>query len=100
MGQIFYINQLHTPSFHIEFVKTESGFIVRLVDTGLGSCDFDSHNSLKLNFTNILGLCSIFVDCEFFLESNSPDILALCETKLNGLIGSGDFFVRGYLPLI
>ena len=65
-----------------------------------GSCDFDSYNSLKLNFTNILGLCSIFVDCESFLESNSPDILTLCETKLDGSIDSGNFFVRGYLPLI
>ena len=58
-----------------------------------GSCDFDSHNSLKLNFTNILGLCSIFVDCESFLESNSPDILTLCETNLDGSINSGNFFV-------
>ena len=38
--------------------------------------NFESHNSLKLRFTNILGLCLNFVDCESFLESNSPDILA------------------------
>ena len=36
------------------------------------------HNSLKLNFTSIRGLRSNFIDCESFLESNSPDILALC----------------------
>ena len=39
--------------------------------------NFESHNSLKLSFTNIRGLCSNFVDCKSFLESNSPDIL-LC----------------------
>ena len=34
------------------------------------------------------------------LESNSPDILALCETNRDGSIDSGNFSVRGYLPLI
>ena len=58
--------------------------------------NFESHNSLKLSFTNIRGL----VDCESFLESNSPDILALCEANLDDLIDSGNFFVRGYLSLI
>ena len=62
--------------------------------------NFESHNSLKLSFTNIRGLRSNFVDCESFLESNSPDILALCETNLDDSIGSGNFSVRGYLPLI
>ena len=57
------------------------------------------HNSLKLSFTNIQGL-SNFVDCKSFLESNSPDILALCETNLDDSIDSGNFSVRGYLPLI
>ena len=38
---------------------------------------FESHNSLKLSFANICGLRSNFVDCKFFLKSNSPDILAL-----------------------
>ena len=41
-----------------------------------------------------------FVDCESFLESNSPDILALCETNLDDSIDSGNFSVRDYLPLI
>ena len=45
--------------------------------------NFESHNSLKLNFTNIRGLRSNFVDCESFLELNTPDILALCETNLD-----------------
>ena len=62
--------------------------------------NFESHNSLKLSFMNIRGLCSNFVDCESFLESNSPDILALCESNLDDSIDSGNFSVRGYLPLI
>ena len=41
-----------------------------------------------------------FVDCESFLESNSPDILALCEIKLDDPIDSDNFSVRGYDPLI
>ena len=33
---LYYINQSCTPSFPIGMVKTESGFIVWLVETGLG----------------------------------------------------------------
>ena len=62
--------------------------------------NFESHNSVKLSFTNIRGLRSNFVDCESFLESNSPDILALCEANLDDSIDSDNFTVRGYLPLI
>ena len=62
--------------------------------------NFVSHNSLKLSVTNIWGLRSNFVDCKSFLESNSPDILALCETNLDDSIDSGNLSVRGYLPLI
>ena len=62
--------------------------------------NFESHNSLKLSFTNIRSLHSNFVDCESFLESNSPDILALCETNQDDSIDSGNFSVKGYLPLI
>ena len=40
------------------------------------------------------------MDCESFLESNSPDILAICETNLDDSIGSGNFSVRDYLPLM
>ena len=61
---------------------------------------FESHNSLNLSFTNIRGPPSIFVDCESFLKSNSPDILGLWETNLGDLIDSGNFSVRGHLPLI
>ena len=60
----------------------------------------EPHNSLKLSFTNIGGLRSNFVEYEFFLESNSHDILALCETNLDDSVDSGKLSVRGYLPLI
>ena len=62
--------------------------------------NFELHNSPKLGFTNIRGLRLNFVDCKSFLESISPDILAVCETNLDGSIDSGNFSVRGYLPLI
>ena len=57
------------------------------------------HNSLKLTSTNIWDLWSNVVNCGSLFESNSPDILALCERNWN-LIDSGNFSVRGYLPLI
>ena len=60
----------------------------------------ESRNSLTPSFTNIRGHRSNFVDCESFLESNSFDILALSETNLDDSIGSGNFSVRDYLPLI
>ena len=59
--------------------------------------NFESHNSQKLSFSNIQGLHSSFVDCESFLESNSPDILVQCETNLDDSTDSGNFSVRGYL---
>ena len=62
--------------------------------------NFESHNSLKLSFTNIRGLHLNFVDCESFLESNSPDILALCETNPDDSFDSGNFSVKDYLRLI
>ena len=62
--------------------------------------NFKLHNSLKLNFTNIWGLRSNFVDCESCFESNSPDILPLYQTNVDDSIDSGKFSMRGYLPLI
>ena len=52
---------------------------------------------LKLSFTNIRGLHSKFVNCKSFLQSNSPDVLALCD--LDDSNDSGNFSVMGYLPL-
>ena len=36
MGQMFYVDQLSLSSFSIGLLKTEFGFIVRSVETGLG----------------------------------------------------------------
>ena len=41
-----------------------------------------------------------FADCESFPESNSTDILALCDANLDDSIDLGNFSMRGYLPLI
>ena len=60
---------------------------------------FESHNLLKLSFTILQGLCLNVVECESFLELNSPDILDLCETNLYDSINSGNFSVRGYLSI-
>ena len=62
--------------------------------------NFALHNSLKLSFMNIWGLCLNFADCQSFRESNSPHIFALCKTDLDDSIDSDNFSVRGYLPLI
>ena len=42
----------------------------------------------------------LFEFCKSFLESNCPEILALCETNLDDSIDAGNFSVRGNLPLI
>ena len=65
-----------------------------ILSTACKPDSFESHNSLKLSFTNIWGLLLNFVDWESFLESNSPDILALCETNLDDSIDSDNFSLR------
>ena len=55
--------------------------------------NFESHNSLKLSFTNIRAFPSNFVDCESFLESNSHDILALYVTNLDDPFDRSNFSV-------
>ena len=74
--------------------------MMAILSKGCKPDNFESHNSLDLSFTNIRGLRSNFVEYESFLESNSPNILALCETNLDGLTDSGSFSVTGFLPLI
>ena len=71
-----------------------------ILSKGCKPDNFEKHNSLKLSFTNTRGLRSNFVKCESFLKSNSPDIFALCETNQDDSTDSGNFSVRGYLPLI
>ena len=86
----------HLSVFNLYFTR----WIIPILSKGCTPDNFESHNSLKLSFTNIRGPSSNFVDCESFLESNSPDILALCEANLDDSIESGNFSVTGYLPLI
>ena len=43
---------------------------------------------------NTEGLCSNFVECESYLESNSPEILTLCETNLDDSIDSENFSLK------
>ena len=62
--------------------------------------NFESHNSLKLSFSNIQSLYLNFVECGPFLELNSFDIFALRETNLDDSIDSGNFSMLAYLPLI
>ena len=71
-----------------------------ILSKGCKSDKFESHNSLKLSFIHVRGLCSNFAYCESFLEWSSPAILVLCQTNLDDSIESGNFPVRGYLPLI
>ena len=71
-----------------------------VISKGCKPNNFKSNNSLKLSFMNIQGPHSNFVECESILESNSPDIHALCETNLDDRIDFGNFSVRDYFPLI
>ena len=73
-----------------------------ILSKGCKSDNFESHKSLELSFMKsfIQIFVAFVVACKSFLESNSPDILALCETDLDDSIDSDNFFVAGYLPLI
>ena len=67
------------PAFN-QYLK--QWIIMSILSKGCKLDNFESHNSLKLSFINVWGLHLNFVECESFLESISPDILALCETNL------------------
>ena len=71
-----------------------------ILSKGCKPNNFESQNSLKLSFMTNCVFCSNFVECEAFVESNSPDILALCETNLDESTDFGNFSVVGYVPLI
>ena len=75
-------------------------WITAILSKGCKPDNFEPLNFLKHSFMNIWGVCSNFVEYESFLESNSRDILGLCETNLDDSIDSGNFSGRGYLPLI
>ena len=61
-----------------------------ILSKGCKPDNFESHNALKRR-----GFRSNFVECGSLLESNSSDILALCETNLDDSIDCGSFFVIG-----
>ena len=68
-------------------------WIMTILSKGCKPDNFEPHNSLKLSFTNIQGLHSNFHEREYFLESNSSDILDLCDTNLDDSIDSANFFL-------
>ena len=71
-----------------------------ILSKGCKPYNFESQNSLKLSVANIQGLRSNFIDCKSFLESYSPEIPPLFGTNLSDSNDSGNFSVRGCLPLI
>ena len=44
--------------------------------------------------------CANFFDCKYFFELNALGILALYEMNSDNPVDSGNFFVRGYFPLM
>ena len=89
-----------TCSLTFYFWSNFNSWIMIILSKGYKPDNFESQNSLKLSFENIWGFCLNFVECESFLESNSPDILALCQTHLDDSIDSGNIFVRVYLAIM
>ena len=86
----------HEPTAYLSVFDLFLTHDKAILSKGSKPVKFESHSSLKLSFANILGLRSNFVECESFLESNSPDILALCEANLDDSTDSGNFSVRCY----
>ena len=54
-------------------------FNLFLTSKGCKPDNFEPHPSMKFSLVNIWGLCSNFVECESFLESNFSDILAVWD---------------------
>ena len=73
-------------------------WIMAILSKGCKADNFEPHDSHS--YKSIWDLRSNFVECESFLELNSPDILALCKTNLDDSIDSGTFSATVYLPLI
>ena len=69
-------------------------WITVILSKGCKPDNLETQNLLKFSFTHICGLSSNFTEFESFLESNSPNILALCETNLDNSIDSGNFCDR------
>ena len=92
------VSRTHSLPFCFDLFLTQ--WIIAILSKGCKPDNFEWHNSQKLSFPNIWGLHLNFVESESFLQSNSLDILAHCETNLDDSINSGYFYVRDYLPLI
>ena len=75
-------------------------WIIAILSEGCKPENSEPQNSLKLSFTNSWGLRSNFVECESFFESNSSEILALCDTTLDNSIDSSNFCNSFQLSLI
>ena len=88
--------ELNWRNAHVHVNVYNAQWIMAILSKRFKPGNFELHNSLKLSFVNIWGLCSNFVDCESFRESNSLEILALCETNVDDSVDSGNFSVRGY----
>ena len=71
-------------------------WIMVILSKGYKPDNFEPQNSLKLSFTNFWGLCSNSVEYESFLESDSPAVLTLCETKLGWLNWFWQFLCEGW----
>ena len=94
--RLFYFTQCLTSFSSINHLHRIIRYITTILSNGCKPDNFD----VKLSFTNIWSLGSNFVESKSFLESNSPGILDLCKTNLDDSVDSGNFSVRGYLPLI
>ena len=75
MGQMLHINPLCTPSFPISLVKTESGFVVRSVETGLGRgtlvvAVISAHSYPFVAFSDLI--CDLEDTVQVFLECTVP----------------------------
>ena len=79
-----------TDEFSVRITKINQGLESELKEMDLLS-QIRKPDHFELSFTKILALDSNFDGCEFFLEANSPGILALCETNLDDSIYSGNF---------
>ena len=51
---------------------------------------------LRFSFSNVRGLRTNYDQVSHFLQSKSPDLLALSETKLDSSVSSDDFTPSGY----
>ena len=82
---------------HIAYFTIFDPFLTHLMPLsfkGQKRDNFGLHNPLRHSFTRIWGLGSNFVECECFLELNSPEILAVCETNLDDSIYCDNFSMR------